>query len=159
MGKVKDPRIWRAHSYFIFERKIHSFLFSGCCTETTRLHLAKGFLGLILNKSLQPYCQSVTNPETKPRASIQLPSQCTEQNLPILTWGKASTWVFAYRNPYQNPFVYLQEKAEECITNKEAQRKVCKMGRVCVGGVGLSSLGRQETLMEKGDCQMLGKLC
>ena len=89
MGKVKDLSIWRAHSYFIFERNIHSILFSGCPTEIVRLHLAKGFLGLVLNKSLKPYCQSVTNTETKNRPSIQRPNQWAEEKLTVFTWGKS----------------------------------------------------------------------
>lgn len=97
MGKVKDLSIWRAHSYLIFERKTHSILFSGWSTEIVRLQLAKGFLGLALNKTLKPYCQSVTNPETKTRPSIQLPNQRTEKTLNIFTRGKTAPWAFAYR--------------------------------------------------------------
>lgn len=84
----KDLSIWRAHSYLIFERKVHRISFSGYHTGTVRLHSAKGFLGLIPNKSLKPCCPSVTNLERKARVSTQLPNQCTEQNLTAIAGGK-----------------------------------------------------------------------
>lgn len=156
----KDLSIWRAHSCLIFERKVHSISLSECHTETVRLHSAKGFVGLILNKSLKPYCPSVTNPERKARPSIQLPNQCTEQNFTAFAGGKTALWAFACRKTYKSPFIYHKEKPEKYITCKACRRP---RGRAwadfteCKKAGILPAWGDRKYWWRKKDCQMLGK--
>lgn len=145
----KDLSIWRVHSCLIFERKVH-ISFSGCHTETARLHSAKGFLCLILNKSLKPISNK---PRKESQTQHPAPKPVHRAKAHSLCRRKTASLAFACRKTYKSPFISHEEKPEKYI--------ICKVCRRPRGKARTDftecSLGGQEILMEKMDCQMLGK--
>lgn len=136
---------------------MHNIFLSGCPTEILRLYPAKGFPGLALNKSLKPYCQSVTNPELKTRPSIQLQNQCTEQKeSPSLHEEKQ------LHGPLHNgkltKALPIRKKQKNVSHTKRAigPEEVPELISCYAKGWHSFQPGRQETLTEKRDCQILG---